>query len=223
MLTFLPCTVLYVHYMYSFITALILAKLRKCNRLLSSTKQKNTLSTTVSVPSSELGSPPPSLLPQASVFPLEGVGRSQFGRLEKKPSTLSTLYSIWLLLIHRRTSLLHKMIWQIIFRCYKNIIWFLMVCFRLGFWGGFTTRGAQRGIKHAAKSALIPGNEIICVATKNQTSQANRPPLSVPLILCPIRNADKKLRLGFVINDHFRAVHYIYFIYIILHTAWKMP
>jgi hypothetical protein len=39
-----------------------------------------------------------------------------------------------------------------------------------GFLGGFTTRGAQRGIKHAAKSALIPGNEIICVGTKNQTS-----------------------------------------------------
>jgi hypothetical protein len=57
---------------------------------------------TVSV-SSELGPPPPP--PQVSVPPRnqrgeahkpagEGRGKSQFGRLEKKPSTLSTLWSL---------------------------------------------------------------------------------------------------------------------------------
>ncbi len=58
----------------------------------------------MSVPSSELDPPPPPL-PQATVYPPwtkgggnilyspagEGVGESQFRRLEKKPSTLSTL------------------------------------------------------------------------------------------------------------------------------------
>ncbi len=58
----------------------------------------------MSVTSSEIGTPPPPL-PQASVYPLpepkeggahspagEGVGGSRLGRLEKKPSTLSTLW-----------------------------------------------------------------------------------------------------------------------------------
>ncbi len=65
-------------------------------------KYMNTWSTTVSVPSSELGPP----LPQASVPPLrtgggegvhtlacvqgDGAGESQFGRLEKRLGTLST-------------------------------------------------------------------------------------------------------------------------------------
>ncbi len=47
----------------------------------------------MSVPSLELGSPPPP--PQASVSPpldLKGGGGTQFGRLDRKPGTLYALY-----------------------------------------------------------------------------------------------------------------------------------
>jgi hypothetical protein len=61
----------------------------------------------LSTPIVRIGTPPPPPLPQASVYPPppppnqrrrispagEGVWGSQFGRLKKQPSTLSTLYS----------------------------------------------------------------------------------------------------------------------------------
>jgi hypothetical protein len=79
-------------------------RVRMTGRMIVITKYVYIKNTTVYVPSSELGLPQPSLFSKR-VYPLptgtkgggahssagEGLGESQFRRLEKKPSTLPTL------------------------------------------------------------------------------------------------------------------------------------